>query len=149
MFKKVVITITAVVLVASSFLFTLNYMKTQKVKEYEDRVSQFTPSSVSEVIELSKTTKDRYFVLVGVKTCPHCQEFVPKLQDTLTSTGFDFKKVYYIGFDKVSDIQAVSPEEYRLLSGGVSGVPLLVKIVNGVIVPPYDGGPDLRDYLLY
>ena len=98
---------------------------------------------------MSKTTKDRYFVLVGVKTCPHCQEFVPKLQDTLTSTGFDFKKVYYIGFDKVSDIQAVSPEEYRLLSGGVSGVPLLVKIVNGVIVPPYDGGPDLRDYLLY
>jgi hypothetical protein len=149
MFKKVVITITAVVFVAASFLFTLNYMKTQKVKEYEDRVSQFTPSSVSEVVELSKTTKDRYFVLVGVKTCPHCQEFVPKLQDTLTSTGFDFKKVYYIGFDKVSDIQAVSPEEYRLLSGGVNGVPLLVKIVNGVIVPPYDGGPDLRDYLLY
>lgn len=149
MFKKIIITIAAIVLIALSFLFTLNYVKTQKVKEYEVRVSQFTPSSVSEVIELSKTTKDRYFVLVGVKTCSHCQEFVPKLQDTLTSAGFDFKKVYYIGFDKVSDIQAVSPEEYKLLSGGVIGVPLLVKIVNGVIVPPYNVGSDLREYLLY
>lgn len=149
MFKKIIITIAAIVLIALSFRFTLNYVKTQKVKEYEVRVSQFTPSSVSEVIELSKTTKDRYFVLVGVKTCPHCQEFVPKLQDTLMSAGFDFKKVYYIGFDKVSDVQVVSPDEYKLLSGGVIGVPLLVKIVNGVIVPPYDGGSDLREYLLY
>lgn len=149
MFKKIIITIVAIVLIALSFLFTLNYVKTQKVKEYEVRVSQFTPSSVSEVIELSKMTKDRYFVLVGVKTCPHCQEFVPKLQDALTSAGYDFKKVYYIGFDTVSDIQRVSLDEYKLLSSGVAGVPLLVKVINGVIVPPYAGGPDLKDYLLY
>lgn len=149
MVKKIAITVAAIAFMASSFLFTLNYMKNQKIKAYEDRVSLFTPSSVSDVVELSKTTKDRYFVLVGVKTCPHCQEFVPKLQDALTSTGFDFKKVYYIGFDKVSDIQSVSPGEYQLLTSGVSGVPLLVKIVNGIIVPPYQGGPDLNDYLLY
>ena len=149
MFKKIIITIVAIVLIALSFLFTLNYVKTQKVKEYEVRVSQFTPSSVSEVIELSKMTKDRYFVLVGVKTCPHCQEFVPTLQDALTSAGYDFKKVYYIGFDTVSDIQKVSPDEYKLLSSGVAGIPLFVKVINGVIVPPYAGGPDLKDYLLY
>ena len=149
MIKRVLITIAAITFMASSFLITLNYMRNQKVKVYEERVSLFTPSSVSEVVELSKTTKDRYFILIGVKTCPDCQKFVPKLQDALTSTGFDFKKVYYIGFDKVSDIQAVSQEEYQLLSHGVAGVPLLVKVVNGVIVPPYSGGPELREYLLY
>lgn len=149
MIKKIAITVIAIGFIVFSFFFTLNYMKSQKVKTYEERVSLFTPSSVSEVVELSKTTKERYFVLVGVKTCPHCQEFVPKLQDALTSAGYDFKKVYYIGFDTVSDIQKISPDEYKLLSSGVAGVPLLVKVINGVIVPPYAGGPDLKDYLLY
>lgn len=149
MIKKITITVITIGFIVFSFFFTLNYMKSQKVKTYEERVSLFTPSSVSEVVELSKTTKERYFVLVGVKTCPHCQEFVPTLQDALTSAGYDFKKVYYIGFDTVSDIQRVSPDEYKLLSSGVAGVPLFVKVINGVIVPPYAGGPDLKDYLLY
>lgn len=149
MIKKIAITVITIGFIVFSFFFTLNYMKSQKVKTYEERVSLFTPSSVSEVVELSKTTKERYFVLVGVKTCPHCQEFVPTLQDALTSAGYDFKKVYYIGFDTVSDIQRVSPDEYKLLSSGVAGVPLFVKVINGVIVPPYAGGPDLKDYLLY
>ena len=130
-----------------SFFGTLYYKKTSERDNYNRTVSQFTQSSVSEVI--NKIDRgENFYLFIGVSSCPDCQSFAKKLEVNLQDKGFDFKSVYYIGFDSVDDFRGFSDADFERLTEGSEGIPIFRSVSNRKLNKEYVEPGDLGSYLV-
>lgn len=130
-----------------SFFGTLYYKKTSERDNYNRIVSQFTQSSVSEVI--NKIDRgENFYLFIGVSSCSDCQRFAKQLEINLKEKGIDFKSVYYIGFDNVDDFRGFSDMDFERLVGGSEGIPIFRSISNGHLNKEYLEPGDLGSYLV-
>lgn len=130
-----------------SFFGTLYYKKTSERDNYNRTVSQFTQSSVSEVI--NKIDRgENFYLFIGVSSCPDCQSFAKKLEVNLQDKGIDFKSVYYIGFDSVDDFRGFSDADFERLTEGSEGIPIFRSVSNRKLNKEYVEPGDLGAYLV-
>lgn len=130
-----------------SFFGTLYYKKTSERDNYNRIVSQFTQSSVSEVI--NKIDRgENFYLFIGVSSCPDCQSFAKKLEVNLQDKGIDFKSVYYIGFDSVDDFRGFSDADFEKLTEESEGIPIFRSVSNRKLNKEYVEPGDLGAYLV-
>lgn len=130
-----------------SFFGTLYYKKTSERDNYNRIVSQFTQSSVSEVI--NKVDRgENFYLFIGVSSCSECQSFAKKLEVNLQDKGLDFKSVYYIGFDTLDDFSRFSDVDFERLTEGSEGVPIFRSVSNRQLNKEYIEPGDLGSYLV-
>lgn len=130
-----------------SFFGTLYYKKTSERDNYNRTVSQFTQSSVSEVI--NKIDRgENFYLFIGVSSCSECQSFAKRLEVNLQDKGIDFKSVYYIGFDNLEDFSGFSDVDFERLTKGSEGVPIFRSVSNRQLNKEYIEPGDLGSYLV-
>lgn len=131
----------------SSFLGAVTYRRSSEKSNYTKVVSQFTQSSVSEVI--NKVDRgENFYLFIGVSSCSDCQQFAKKLEFNLKDKGIDSKTVYYIGFDNFEDLHTFSGVGLDKLVEGSEGVPIFKRVKNKQIDIEYNEPGDLGSYLV-
>ena len=136
-----------VLVLGISFFGTLYYRQVSERDNYNRIVSQFTQSSVSEVI--NKVDRgENFYLFIGVSSCSECQSFAKKLEINLQDKGIDFKSVYYIGFDTLDDFSRFSDVDFERLTEGSEGVPIFRSVSNRQLNKEYIEPGDLGSYLV-
>lgn len=111
---------------------------------YETLIEPFislTSDTFEEVIQSDKLN----IVYMGRETCPHCQAFVPKLNQVYQNNP-DFT-IYYINTDDSHDLMIAFAQ-----SNNISTVPQLITVQQGKVIRSLDIQPetstdDISDFL--
>lgn len=126
---------------------TYTVIKENQVREYTNIVSTYNQSSFRELADKVQRG-DTFYIFLGVSTCPDCQDFAKRLDASLKSKGISPREVYYVGFENLDEVLALSEGEFDALTKGVEGVPVFRKVIKGVITPVFNDLSDLGEYLV-
>jgi len=93
----------------------------------------------SEMYEiLNDTSGEGFFIYIGRPTCPHCAAFEPTLEETLQYLDRDMR--YF-----QTDLASLANDESEMTMNeivqamGVTGVPRVVYVENGVVIDALSG----------
>ena len=87
---------------------------------------------------LNDTSDEGSFVYIGRPTCPHCVEFEPTLEETLEYLGQELR-YFQIDLAREEDDESEMTMAEIMDELGVTGVPRIVYIENGLVIDSLSG----------